>query len=663
MTLLRYMVFWGMFLPIFRAFAQPAKHALIIAIGGYDQGTTGWPKLSSLNDVPLIQTALQNQGFPNQYITVVQDVDAAGIVAAFQKFNETLRNGDIAVIHYSGHGVQLQDDNGDEPDRLDEALVPLGAVYKPEELTTNHYIRDDLLGTYIFQIRQKLGAEGHLLLFLDSCHSGAGTRSNEGRARGGFPPLVKPDFLPDKHLNPSQSLADSPVVATRGSGKESLAKFVVFAGASSNENNFETMVEGKPVGSLSFTISNVLSQLRPNDTYRQVFARIRAEMALVAPRQSPVLEGDADYLFFSGQMVKQEPYVELKKVINGTSLQLSAGLVAGINVGDVFSLYPAGTASIQNTKPVLEGKVTAQEYFTATLSLKEPLPADFKAAQYWAFRTQQSFSESAIKVACNFADLAPALAKTLTDSLQQWPFLKMVQSTEQPDISLKNTPQTDLVGVFVADMPYLGVKPVSPASAGGIGLLKKMLLSAAQVKLMKSVKLSSPEIAVEMSLVRAKVDNNNVVTEVFDTPLDTLSRRFSENDIVVIKLTNKGSKTAYYNIVAIQPDNKIVPVAPGLEDNNDPNSYKIAAGETVFLKNRPIYGFWPPLGTEMMKVFATPQPINLLPAIEAQGEITTATRGQENPLVLLMRNCYTRGTNSNVGYTFEYVYTIVPFNH
>ncbi|MEI7585985.1 caspase family protein [Runella sp.] len=663
MTLRRYMVFWGIFLPIVTAFAQPAKHALIIAIGGYDQGVTGWPKLASLNDVPLIQTALQNQGFPNQYITVVQDVDAAGIVAAFQTFNETLQNGDIAVIHYSGHGVQLQDDNGDEPDRLDEALVPLGAAYKPEELSSNHYIRDDLLGNYIFQIRQKLGAEGHLLLFLDSCHSGAGTRSNEGRARGGFPPLVKPDFSPDKNLNPSQSLTDSPVVATRGNVKENLAKFVVFAGASSNENNFETTVEGKPVGSLSFTISNVLSQLRPNDTYRQVFARIRAEMAVIAPRQSPVLEGDADYLFFSGQLVKQEPYVELKKVLNSTSLQLSASLVAGISVGDVFSLYPAGTASIQNAKPVLEGKVTAQEYFTATLLLKEPLPSDFKVAQYWAFRTQQSFSESAIKVGYTFTDLSPALAKTLTDSLQQWPFLKVVQPTEQPDVFLKNTPQTDLVGVFVADMAYLGVKSVSLSSAGSIGLLKKMLLSVAQVKFMKSVKLSSPEIAVEMSLVRAKIDNNNVVTEVFDTPLDTLSRRFCGNDIMVIKLTNKGTRTAYYNIVAIQPDNKIVPVAPSLEDNNDPNSYKIGAGETVFLKNRPLLGFWPPFGTEMMKVFATPQPINLLPAIEAQGEVTTATRGQENPLVMIMRNCYTRGTNSNAGYTFEYVYTIIPFNH
>ncbi|WP_157585735.1 caspase family protein [Runella zeae] len=661
MLVLRCTFLWALFFHIVTVSAQPTKHALIIAIGNYDPATTGWPKLASLNDVPLIQTVLQQQGFMSQHITVVQDVDATGILTAFQKLIESVQNGDIAVLHYSGHGVQLQDDNGDEPDQLDEALVPLGAAYKPEELNTNHYIRDDVLGKQIALLRHKLGPKGHLLLFLDSCHSGAGTRGN-GTARGGFPPLVKSNYSPTiPPANPSQSLVDNPV-ASRGAGDEELAKFVVFAGASSNENNFETTANGKPVGSLSFSISNTLSQLRPNDTYRQVFARIRAEMAVIAPRQSPILEGDADYLFFSGQLVKQEPYVEIKKVLNNSTLQLSAGLVAGISKGDVFALYPAGTASIKEERPVFEGEVTAIDYFTASLSLKNPISADFKAPQYWAFRTQQSFSESLLKVAFDFKGLSSESTKVLSDSLSRWNFLSVVASSEAPDILLKNTANTSNVGAFVGEMPYLSSKPVNLEVKEGLDLLKKTLLSAAQVKFMKAVKLATDEIVVEMSLVRAKIDQNNAVVEIFDTPVDTLTRRFSEKDNVVIKLVNKGKRSAYYNIVAIQPDHRIVPVAPGLEDHNDPNSYKIAAGETVFLKNRPIYGFWPPYGTEMMKVFATPQPINLLPAIETQGTLTSSTRGQENPLVFIMKNYHTRGVSNNIGSTFEYIYTITPFN-
>src|SRR5687768_17578678 len=107
------------------------KRALIVAIGKYDYASTGWSVINVDNDVMLIQETLQKQGFLPQNITVLKDAQAthAAIVQALDKLSETAGAGDVVVIHFSSHGQQLEDDGDDEMDKLDEAIVPYGAVY------------------------------------------------------------------------------------------------------------------------------------------------------------------------------------------------------------------------------------------------------------------------------------------------------------------------------------------------------------------------------------------------------------------------------------------------------------------------------------------------------------------------------------------------------
>ncbi len=107
----------ALLLTSFKGSAQePNKVALIVAISKYPV-SSGWGKLSSSNDIKLIKDALLRQGFKEQNITVVTDKQAtyAGISSAFDKYLiEKVKPGDIAVFHFSGHGQQIEDDNGDE---------------------------------------------------------------------------------------------------------------------------------------------------------------------------------------------------------------------------------------------------------------------------------------------------------------------------------------------------------------------------------------------------------------------------------------------------------------------------------------------------------------------------------------------------------------------
>lgn len=65
-------------------------------------------------------------------------------------------------FHYSGHGSQVRDTNGDEIDSLDEVIVP-------SNFQTAGFIKDD----EIFAILQKVSIKCRVILLFDSCHSGS----------------------------------------------------------------------------------------------------------------------------------------------------------------------------------------------------------------------------------------------------------------------------------------------------------------------------------------------------------------------------------------------------------------------------------------------------------------------------------------------------------
>jgi len=70
-------------------------------------------------------------GFEEENIHVLMDdgeheePTRANLIAAYEKIVAETESGDAIFLHYSGHGTKLRDDDGDEDDGYDEALVPL----------------------------------------------------------------------------------------------------------------------------------------------------------------------------------------------------------------------------------------------------------------------------------------------------------------------------------------------------------------------------------------------------------------------------------------------------------------------------------------------------------------------------------------------------------
>ena len=154
------------------------KRALVIGLG--EQQDKAWNKINGDKDVPFVQAMLKNAGFKSVTILVNQQATKVGIVGAFKRMTASCKHGDVVYIHYSGHGQQMTDVHNDEKDGLDECWIPYDACRKAS--ATYHgekHLTDDELNVYLNAIRKKIGPKGKLLVVIDACHSGDGTRGED----------------------------------------------------------------------------------------------------------------------------------------------------------------------------------------------------------------------------------------------------------------------------------------------------------------------------------------------------------------------------------------------------------------------------------------------------------------------------------------------------
>jgi len=142
------------------------KKALLIGINYYDTPQTELK--GCINDVVNMRNMLIDAyGYEPQHITVLRD-DALNVVDKPTTSNIMKQLWRIVAesaylaeiwIHYSGHGSQIRDTNGDESDRKDEVIVP-------SDYAQAGVISDDMIFKVIKQ------SKCPTILLFDSCNSG-----------------------------------------------------------------------------------------------------------------------------------------------------------------------------------------------------------------------------------------------------------------------------------------------------------------------------------------------------------------------------------------------------------------------------------------------------------------------------------------------------------
>ena len=574
------------------------KHALIIAIGDYPEEGK-WPDISSTNDVIHIEATLAKLGFPEANIIKILDAQATrqGILTAFSLIQNKLKSGDIVYIHFSGHGQQVVDQNGDEIDLLDEAIVPYDSpllfeagVYEGAQL-----IRDDELGSMTTKMREKCGSNGQLILILDSCHSGTGVRGM-GKVRG-TDKIMGPDNF---RLNTAQAELKQNMEGTQNN---SLAPIASFYGASPRELNYETRDDQmRPVGSLSYAITSVLSNMSIAYTFEEVFDRVKMNMKSTAPRQNPQYEGPTNIRIFDGSAISINDRFKVSKVIDNQTLKVDMGTISDVYAGTTVELFSMDAQKIIGT-----GIVTNAMLTSSIVQLDTPSET-IKNQLLQVHIKNKSFAPMSV----GMTDMLQpnSVWRHSIESLYQLPMIKKMDDCS--DIyAIEKDENLSLVSkdgqiIFREASPPKNTKQSNKK-------IEDALRAHTQSSFLRSYNYEKS--AFDFSLRINTVDCSNIKNVKSENP-----EMVTVGDCVQFEIINDGISGAYFSLLDIQPDNLLNLVIPAVELGYTADEYYLEAGET-YATNYEIK-IAQPLGEETLKLVLSKNPLQLHTIISTQGKST-----------------------------------------
>jgi len=333
------------------------KRALLIGINKYQSV----PKLQgSINDIETMrQILLTRWGFQERYIAVLKDEAAtrAGILAALEQLVKETGPQDSVYFHYSGHGSQVEDLNGDEKDDgLDETIVPQdGRSGDVRDIT------DDELDALFARLRAK-----NAFIVLDSCHSGTATRSLDIRTRS----------IPQDNRIDIYRKAEQASVKTRAVVPVVTSRYVVMTGAASHQEALDGPVDGRYHGFFTFALARSLSTSGAEATPREIFSGVERELKRIqthfgrSSMPEPQLEAPPDLLektlfgsrsggagVASTSQNARLPWLEVQPGIGG-QVTLVNGMLLGAGPGSMWTLYPPGEVNFQPGRALAVATVT-----------------------------------------------------------------------------------------------------------------------------------------------------------------------------------------------------------------------------------------------------------------------------------------------------------------
>lgn len=592
------------------------KRALLIGINKY----RAVPKLQgSLNDIETMKRVLVSRwGFPEGNIRLLTDEQATreGMLNALNQFVSDTGPLDTVYIHYSGHGSQVADLNGDEPDdQLDETLVP-----QDGRTGTVPDITDDELDSIFGRLPTK-----NAFIVLDSCHSGTATRSLDIRTRS----------IPQDSRIELYQAGTRPEVQTRGNIQLLPAHFVLMTGAASHQEALDGPVEGRYHGFFSYALSKSLSSTPVGATPREVFRGVETELKRIqthfgrASMPEPQLEAPPDLLEqpLLGQAISQAPiggaaqpsrlaWVEVKPAAPGT-ITLVNGLLLGAAPGSTWAIYPPGDTTFTPGRALAIATVTVLDGQHAQAKLN---PAG-KSIQDRSRAVALLPASTGEKIPVHILDAPLARRKQIEQTLlKQIPNLELVGPEQTPRYQV--SAQGSTINLLAAD----GIQLVGSFDgdrdgwATGLAMVVSRTAHASELLTLDN---PSSQLKIDLRVANApappkpKVGTRGIAVVAADTqPAHYRIRkpgkpRTAEN---TLQLQVRVNADAYISIVDVDSEGGVNLLFPN--DYTKPGFYPdgfVKGGETVLipdsLHNSNRAGFYwdysPPKGMDTVRVFSS----------------------------------------------------------
>jgi hypothetical protein len=590
--------------------AQPAavKRALLIGINNYKSV----PELQgSINDVESMREILMTRwGFQARNITLLTDENAtrAAIVTALNTLVQIAGPADSVYFHYSGHGSQVQDLNGDEPEGLDETIVP-----QDGRTAGVRDIVDDELDAIFSRLRARSA-----VIVLDSCHSGTATRAMTIRTRS-----VPRDDRLELYRNGGAAVSTRAIVPFRKS------RFVVMGGAAANEEALDGEVDGRYHGFFSYSLARALTSSGGSASPRQVLAGVARELGRIqanygrSSMPEPQLEAPPEALdqpLFAAASTTgmdaapaQAPrlaWVVTMPTAANQVLLLNAALL-GAAPGSTWAIYPPGETRFAPGAASAVARVielTGRDARAAVSSQTGPIPTQSRAV---IFLPAPASTRVAIRILDVPADQRVRIADVLKRNIKNLTLVgpaepaRFLVDMQGAVVRLLTADGLRVLGTFAAndERAAANVARIASRSAGATELLS----------------LDNPMSQLQIGLRVAGADSpaSRDIAKVGSTAAVQLhARRDGEarNPQNSLQLSISVSANSYLTIIDVDSEGNMNVLFPN--DYQKPDFYPdgaVRAGQSILIPDSLQTGnragfhwdYSPPSGTDTVRVFAS----------------------------------------------------------
>jgi metacaspase-1 len=579
---------------------EPERHALLVAISEYERGDpdADWWNLNCAPDVAAIRELLIRRfDFTDDEITVLdapEQTTRAGIVSAFrEQLIAAAKPGDLIYFHYSGHGSELPDQDGDELDGLDECLVPSDYVSRQDG---SGNLRDDTLAGLL----EELAATGasNVTLSFDCCFSGTATRAGRTLLRGrGWegPAAVR---------GAEEDATTAPVDA---------GDFVVLSATSQGQTAGEYVDDaGRSMGLFSHALIRAAAELGSEATYRDLYESLAGFMARETRTQTPQLEGRFDRLLFGTGIRPPTPYLSLS--VDGDKLFLEAGTLQGQTTGSIFALHAAGTRDFDQAKPLARAKVIFADLNYAELELLDPLPELDVLAAGRAVEQEHAYGDGRLAL-----HIGPGVADQMATTIDGLSIVKRVGAEERWDLRLSRT------GGSMRIERQDGSELNRLAPDAELAEIEHAIQGEARWRFLAELSNRDPysQVSIELRMVAVEpdFDAEGYVSgpgrdiELARSPSGRLLVPAGTH--VMLELRNPGYVDAYVTVFDLRGDGGIGPLwpYPGLRIQDN----RVAADGRWHRKPYPyIFALEGEAGPETFKAIATAEPADFSPLVDPE---------------------------------------------
>lgn len=537
--------------------SAPALHMLLIGIDTYAPNCSVSSLRGCVNDVIAMRNwVLARNPAAHSVLLLNDNATRTNLVREMSRLRESVQNGDVVWIHYSGHGSSVPsataDSGSDESLVLWESRTPGGSD-----------LRDKEFGRLLGAIAAK-GAQ--VITILDCCYAGGQTRRAEVAAVRACPP--------DTRVYPVETESENSVSVPANA----LDSVTTLFACRDDEKAAEMLAEGGDSpqwhGAATWFLLRALDEFTPELTWSQVQDRMSAGVRSRYARQSPQLAGPGERRIFGGAGMAHTPSVPVLALAEKDGkqrVQFGGGLALGIGAGARLAILAGDEGQI--TQPIATAIVESAEAETSwavVLGAPNAEIAPGSPARVVAY----GYESARLKVSVS--------AAPLLDALQRSPLaLVEVVDLVEAEVVVEENQDAYLLRDSAGE-PLLNRE--FAATSEGVDLLLRALGQIAVYRNVQRLRNRAVSAALQ-----------HVLT--IDDPLALSNSRgtliaFGESKPLVrsggggwiapsgktvgVAITNQSSNKCYVAVLALKPDWSIVPIEP-----RGSGQTTLAAGKTL----------------------------------------------------------------------------------